>query len=50
MTRAILREWRRKGGIEAETHGKWYWELGVTVDMLMALPGIIEMDNVVNVQ
>ncbi|GAA5966042.1 hypothetical protein JCM3765_006550 [Sporobolomyces pararoseus] len=49
MTRAILNEWRKKGGSEAEREGKWYWELGATVDVLMSLPGIIEMENVVTV-
>lgn len=50
MTRAILNEWRKKGGREAEREGKWYWELGATVEVLMSLPGIIEMENVVTVQ
>ncbi|GAA6008574.1 hypothetical protein JCM11491_003353 [Sporobolomyces phaffii] len=50
MTRAVLNEWRRKGGRAAEREGKWYWELGATVDVLMSLPGIVEMENVVNVQ
>jgi hypothetical protein len=49
MTRAILNEWRKKGGRSAEREGKWYWELGVTVDVLMALPKIIEMENVVTI-
>ncbi|GAA5924127.1 uncharacterized protein JCM15063_005552 [Sporobolomyces koalae] len=50
MTRAILNEWRHRGGREAERSGKWFWEEGVTVDVLMSLPGIVELDHVVNIQ
>lgn len=45
MTRSILEGWREKGKGDGE---EWFWEEGVEVEELMALPGIIEMDHVVN--
>lgn len=44
--RSILRTWREKGkGVGDEL---WWWEEESDVETLMALPGIIELDHVVN--
>lgn len=55
MMRGVLDEWRRKGGRgkgrvdRGEEEGVWYWEVGVGVEELMSLPGIVEMENVVEI-
>ncbi|GAA5938972.1 hypothetical protein JCM1841_002726 [Sporobolomyces salmonicolor] len=51
MTRAILDEWRRKGDAQGAKKGKWWWEMGDEArdERLLALPGIVEINHVVNV-
>ncbi|GAA5903471.1 hypothetical protein JCM6882_006556 [Rhodosporidiobolus microsporus] len=46
MTRAVLDEWRRKGGKQDD--GRWFWELGEGADeaRLMNLPGVVEISRV----
>ncbi|GAA6005279.1 hypothetical protein JCM10207_002924 [Rhodosporidiobolus poonsookiae] len=47
MTRAILDEWRRKGGSAADEQGRWWWELGpdASDERLRALP-VVEVPSV----
>ncbi|GAA6062289.1 hypothetical protein JCM10212_004377 [Sporobolomyces blumeae] len=46
MTRAVLSEWRRKGGRRAHREGVWFWEVDVDDDTLEALPVIVLTDVV----
>ncbi|GAA5830655.1 hypothetical protein JCM11251_002551 [Rhodosporidiobolus azoricus] len=48
MTRAVLDEWTRTGGKEAEKEGRWFWEMGEGADeqRLMNLEGVVQISHV----
>ncbi|GAA6043995.1 hypothetical protein JCM8097_000181 [Rhodosporidiobolus ruineniae] len=48
MTKAVLDEWRRRGGERAEKEGRWYWEYGdeASEANLEWLEGVIRIEDV----
>jgi hypothetical protein len=46
MTRAVLEEWRDRGGRRSEREGRWWWEFEGSDEALKEMRGVIVVEDV----